>query len=401
MKICMLTTSFPRYKGDYAGIFVYHLAKAISSRGNDVLVIAPNDSRLLSYEKIDGIGVYRFNYFIKRFQRLAYGDGILPNIKNNKWLILQVPFFLFFQFMAILKIAKKERPDVIHAHWIFPTAFSAVLAKKLQKIPVISTVHGGDIFGLKGPLFTKIIKYTLKRSYVCTVNSKATLDAVRRILERDYEIIPMGVNTTGYSKERSSGDIRRRFRVKDKLLLFVGRITEKKGVEYLIRAIPDVLKAFPHTKLLIVGEGDLKEQLQKLSFQLHLQDAISFTGSMTHEELPNYFASADIFIGPSIIAESGDTEGLGVVFLEALAAGCAVVASNVGGISDVIIHEKTGLLVEQKNPDQIAEAIIRLIEDGDLRKRLIENSRQHVEDNFGWDKIGQKFHELILRVSRE
>ena len=400
MKICMLTTSFPRYKGDYAGIFVYHLAKAISSRGNDVLVIAPNDSRLLSYEKIDGIGVYRFNYFIKRFQRLAYGDGILPNIKNKKWLILQVPFFLFFQFMAILKIAKKERPDVIHAHWIFPTAFSAVLAKKLQKIPVISTVHGGDIFGLKGPLFTKIIKYTLKRSYVCTVNSKATLDAVRRILERDYEIIPMGVNTIGYSKERSSGDIRRRFRVKDKLLLFVGRITEKKGVEYLIRAIPDILKAFPHTKLLIVGEGDLKEQLQKLSFQLHLQDAISFTGSMTHEELPNYFASADIFIGPSIIAKSGDTEGLGVVFLEALASSCAVIASEVGGIPDIIKDGETGLLVPQKNPQAIAEAITKLIQNRELRHRLAENGRRYVVENFNWEVVGERYRQILLQLEK-
>jgi len=392
----MLTTSFPRYRGDYAGIFVYHLAKAMSSRGNNVLVIAPNDFKLPSHQKIDQIEVYRFSYFIKKFQGLAYGNGILPNIKNRKWLIIQVPFFLFFQFIAILKITKKERPDVIHAHWIFPTAFLAVLAKKLLNIPVISTAHGGDMFGLKGPLFSKIIKYTLKRSYVCTVNSKATWDAVRRILKRDYEIIPMGVSITKYSKERTSGDIRRRFKVKDKLLLFVGRITEKKGVEYLIRAMPDVLKAFPHTKLLIVGEGDLRDQLQRLSFQLHLQDAISFTGSIPHEELPSYFASADIFIGPSIVAESGDTEGLGVVFLEALAAGCAVVASNVGGISDVIIHEKTGLLVEQKNPNQIAQAIIRLIEDDNLRKRLIENGQQHVENNFDWDKIGKRFHDLII-----
>lgn len=402
-KILLLTSTFPRYQGDreYSTPFLLNLCHEYLRYGLEVVVLAPHERGIKHNNSINGIKVRHFQYLPARIERLAYGWGILPNINKNRWLILEVPFFLISEFIKAATIIKREKIDVIHAHWVFPQAFVAVLLKKILRIPVLATAHGGDVFGLKRGIFRKIIKFTLRNVDYCTVNSSATLKAAETYHKRNFQIIPMGVDIQKFSNVKIRENIRDKYRIDDILLIFVGRLTEKKGVKYLIQAMAKVKIRYPEAKMLIIGHGGLKDDLIHLSKRLNVDESVIWLGAVANDLIPNYLASADIFIGPSIIAESGDTEGLGVVFLEALAAGCAVVASNVGGISDVIIHEKTGLLVEQKNPDQIVEAIIRLIEDGDLRKRLIENSRQHVEDNFGWDKIGKKFSDLILRVSRE
>ena len=113
--------------------------------------------------------------------------------------------------------------------------------------------------------------------------------------------------------------------------------------------------------------------------------------------MPNYYATADIFILPSIITESGDTEGLGVVLLEAIASGTVVIGSNVGGIPDIIKDRKTGLLVDEKEPNQISEAIIKLLSNESLKTKLINNARNHVKQNYSWKIIKEKFEKVYNR----
>ncbi len=182
------------------------------------------------------------------------------------------------------------------------------------------------------------------------------------------------------------------------MLLFVGRLAEKKGVTYLISAMKAAVKAFPDCKLIIVGDGPEKVSLVRQSQQLGISRSIIFAGSIPNQGLPPFYKAADVFILPSIVDSSGDTEGLGVVLLEAIAAGTPVVASNVGGIPDVIISNRTGLLVEQKNPDQLAAAIARLLDNPSLRKKLSAAARKHIANNYSWETVAGKFYSVYSSI---
>ena len=178
----------------------------------------------------------------------------------------------------------------------------------------------------------------------------------------------------------------------------MGRLAEKKGVNYLIESMPIVLKGMHDSKLIIVGDGPEKEKLVELTKTLNLKDNVAFVGSLMNEDLPKYYATADVFVGPSIVTKTGDTEGLGVVFLEAIASGTCVIGSNVGGIPDIIINNKTGILVEEKNPYQLASAIVNLMENKMLQKKLIKNAISRIKNAYSWDKVAEKFAEVYNKI---
>ena len=132
--------------------------------------------------------------------------------------------------------------------------------------------------------------------------------------------------------------------------------------------------------------------------KLNISDSVIFPGKMSSADLAKYFAVSDVFIGPSIVDDSGDTEGLGVVFLEALASNTAVVASRVGGITDFIVDRETGLLVEQEDPEDLAQKIMRLLGDRKLREKIAYKGKKYVEDNFSWGKISEQYLSVYKEV---
>jgi glycosyltransferase involved in cell wall biosynthesis len=132
---------------------------------------------------------------------------------------------------------------------------------------------------------------------------------------------------------------------------------------------------------------------------LDIEKNVTFTGKMPNEQLPGFYATADMFVGPSIITDSGDTEGLGVVFLEALASGTAVIGSNVGGIPDIIEDGKSGFLVPQKDSKVLADKIIDLLKNPQLQKDFANYGKEHIKKNFSWESIAEKFNELFKSLS--
>src|SRR5574342_348415 len=148
LKICILTSSYPRSDEDIASGFLRHLANHLSDRGIDIRVLAPADQqRGRTVEK--KVTVYRFQYFPRSLQTLAYGSGMLPNLRRRPWLWIQVPFFLASLTYSLLRLIRRDRPDLIHAHWILPQGLIAVFAKSFHGVPVIVTAHGTDAFGLQ------------------------------------------------------------------------------------------------------------------------------------------------------------------------------------------------------------------------------------------------------------
>jgi glycosyltransferase involved in cell wall biosynthesis len=174
------------------------------------------------------------------------------------------------------------------------------------------------------------------------------------------------------------------------LVLSAGRLIDWKGTEFLIRAMPAVLEKFPDTKLLIVGTGPERDTLIRLARELDLNDRVALPGTVPPADLPSYYRSADAFVLPSI-NRGGKTEGLGVVLLEAMASGCPVIGTNVGGIPDIITDGENGFLVPEQRPDLIAEKIVRIFTDTELQEKFRRNGMKRIHDSFSWDIISKDF----------
>ena len=396
-KLLVLASTFPRWADDDIVPFVYELSKRLAD-DFDVSVLMPGYPGAKAFEVIGNIKVYRFRYFIRKFEKLAGSGGILPTLKKNKLYYLVIPFFMAANFFALRKLVKKHRPDVIHAHWVIPQGLIAALARKMYKVPFLVTAHGGDIFGLRGRFATAVKRFTLKKADKITVVSSAIKNEILTTLVPNLKIkiVSMGVDSKHFSPDKKDDSIKARYKIDGPFLLFVGRLTEKKGVRYLIEAMPAVLKEFQKVRLLIIGSGVLQEDLKALTKKLGLEGNIVFVGQIPNSELPKYYATADIFIGPSVIAKGGDTEGLGITFVEAAMSGSVPIASDVGGISDVIEDGTTGFFVEPQKSSQIADKIITLLKDETLLSRIRTQARKKMISKFDWKIISDKYTELLM-----
>lgn len=398
--ILVTATTFPRWENDTEPDFVFALSKLLAGRGHKVIALVPHFHKAKKYEIMGNVKVYRFSYFLPHsLQKVCYDGGIFGNLKKYKIAVVQLPLLIAFEFFNIARLIKKEKIDVVHAHWILPQGFLAYLCKKMFKIPYIATAHAGDVFPLKSSFFRFFSALAVKNSDFCTANSSYTKKELKKIsVEKDVSVIPMGVDTGLFSQKNKSLNLRRNFGIKKEFILSVGRLAEKKGIKYLIRAMENVVKKFPEAKLVIVGDGPERGNLETLAKNLELSKKVIFAGKISSRNLPEFYATADLFVGPSIVTESGDTEGLGVVFLEALASGTCVIGSNVGGIPDIIEHNKTGILVRQKDAKQLSDSIIKLLLNKKLRKSLALNGQRKVKNLYSWDSIGKKFDELFEQI---
>ncbi|NOR70526.1 MAG: glycosyltransferase, partial [Methylomarinum sp.] len=386
LKILWLTSSYPRFKTDSASIFLQNLANNISAKKHEIHILSPDHINIDSTFHEPFITKHNFQYFFpRRLQKLAYGSGILPNLKNNKWLYLQAPFFIIALFFSTWRLIRQINPAIIHAHWIFPQGFVAVILGKAFNIPVITTAHGGDAFSLKNSILEKIKRWTIQNCTAWSSNTNATANAFGNKIPLP-NIIPMGIDFKKFSSGNSEF-LRSNIAQNTLILLFVGRLVEKKGVSDLLTAyslFSDDQKN--KTLLWIVGDGSERKTLEEQAQSLKIKNNVTFWGKLPNEQLPNYYAAADIFIAPSITDSSGDTEGQGVMLLESMASGTAIVSTNTGGISEVIDDHITGLLPPPKHPLELKSAIFKLIENTKLRQNIAKKG-QLAAQAYDWSTI--------------
>src|SRR5262245_58491966 len=163
LKVLFLTSSYPRGREDTASVFLRYLAEQLASSGLEIHVLAPADGKGETIPE-GRIKVHRFQYFPARLQALAYGSGIMPNLRRSPWLWLQVPFFVLAMTGAALRTIRNERIHLLHAHWILPQGVVGVVAKYLCRLPLITTLHGADAFTLRGKLAGALKRFVVAHS---------------------------------------------------------------------------------------------------------------------------------------------------------------------------------------------------------------------------------------------
>jgi glycosyltransferase involved in cell wall biosynthesis len=400
LRLLVLASTFPRWEGDAEPPFVFNLSRRLAERF-EVTVLAPHARGAAVRERVGGVEVMRFRYFWPTaLQRLAYG-GILPNLKRHPWLWLQVPFFLLFELLATYRAIRLIRPDVIHAHWLIPQGLVASLAGLITRTPFVVTAHGGDVYGLKGGLRDALKGWVMSRATRVTAVSedlRRSMEEVASSSTASIEVIPMGVDTSLFqprSKEVVPGEQQD---WSGPTLLFVGRLAEKKGVAYLLEAMPSILRRFPDARLQIIGDGPLRGPLELQAALSGVAGRVEFLGGLPGQRLPAYYRAADVFIAPSIVAGGGDTESFGVVIAEAMATGCPVVASDVGGIRDLVTAE-TGILVPQRDPAAIAAAVADLLDDDARRRRLARSALERVRARFDQRALADRYRSLLQEAA--
>ena len=398
MRVCILTTSFPLYEGIAVGIHVIEQARHLVKLGQDVTVLAPHHQGAPAAETIDGIRVRRFRYMWPApAQTLCYGAGIPTNLRRSWWARLQLPFLVAAFFFAGIRHAR--HCDVIQANWSI-AGFAGIFLSKLLRKPLVLVMYGAEIFVLgRNPLLKFILRHADHVIAISQYTLEKTLDVQQ---PRAYTLIPPGLDIHRFHPAADVSAIRAQLAARGidfsrPLIMALGKFIERKGFAHLITAIATLQKQHP-AQLMIGGRGPLKDTLRQQAADLGIADRVFFLDYIPDADLPAYYTLADIFVSPSVIDSQGDTEGLGMVLLEANACETPCVASAIGGIVDVIVDGENGYLARPADPDDLATQIRRLLDDPRQRREMGRKGRQRVITHFAWEVKARQILDVYQEV---
>ena len=400
MKVLVIGSVYPRFHEDAEVPWLRTSIAHLKQAGVEIQVLAPAYKGLKSHE-IDGVKVNRFRYAPAGWEFLTHEEGAPSKMASKPWLQLLAIPYIISGFFKCIKICRKFRPDVIHAHWPFPHAYIALGAAKLFRIPLVLNFHGAELLLIRKKKWVKpLLKFAIGQAQAVFANSSFTAGKIKALRNVDVEWSPYG---TTLETSNTSGDgiaphpINGKFKI-----LFVGRHIERKGICYLIEAA----KYLPRDQfeIRIVGVGDLTDKLKSQAVEISTTPDsanIIFTGKLSPEELANEYKTANVFTLPAIVDSKGDTEGLGVVLIEAMELGLPVVASNVGGIPDVVVDGVSGILVPEKDPQALANAYKRLAADPELLKQLLTGAQKRIAECFTWGKIVERQIAVYEKIKKK
>jgi glycosyltransferase involved in cell wall biosynthesis len=344
-RVLVLATTLPAVRDDGTPQFVLDLSLGLQERF-DVLIVSPRVRGAKTKEEMEGLRIERFAYFPRRFESLADG-AMLPNLKARPSSAVQVPFLLGSFLWSAFRAGRRFRPDVIHAHWLVPGGFVALLVSKVLSVPYVVTVHGADAFALRAGGLQWLKRVIMKNAAVVGLTSTALAEAVPEVDSVPQPIIPMGVDVEGFVEgvgERAPvfGQLR-----------FVGRLVEKKGVDVLLDALAEV----PDATLVVGGDGPDAERLRTKSEELGIADRVRFAGRLSRPSIRDELRTAYAVVIPSKVAADGDQDTTPLVMSESMSAAVPVIASRLGGLAEQIDPGVTGLLVEPGSADSLADAL--------------------------------------------
>jgi glycosyltransferase involved in cell wall biosynthesis len=389
-KILIVTSGFPLWEDEGLNMFMLEFAQTLA-KDFEVHVLAPFSKRSKRFEKMGDISVYRHNQFPFINAELAYGSGIVGNIKKNPLLLFPVPFFFLLQLLAIRKIVKKHNIDIINAHWIIPQGVTAVLYKKLfnRKIKILSAVHGSDYNALNNFIGNFLKRFALNNSSATTVVSRALYDALSMKGFKNLTLSPMGIDTDRFSPEKKSDALKTRLGAEGGFLLYVGGLIEGKGVRYLVSAMPNIVEKFPKVKLVMIGEGYMEKELKALARTLGIENNILFAGVVPNANLPEYFATADVFILPSF------SEGFPIVIKEAMSCGTLSIVTDLPVFSSHPLLNEVLFKVRIANTEDISVRVTDILKNQESLFASKLKSREFILKTADWEIIRNNYRQTI------
>jgi glycosyltransferase involved in cell wall biosynthesis len=362
----------------------------------EIDVLAPHAPGLATEEILDDVRVHRFRYAPERLEKLAYGGGMLSHLSAHPLRWLLVPLFVAALVIAARRLLRRRRHFAIHAHWLLPQGLASLFCRRVagRYIPVLCTLHGGDLFVLEGALVDELLRLILRRLDSVTVVSEAMRERLRS-LGRDLPVdavVPMGTDLT----ERFTPDPRIE---REPFVLFVGRLVKKKGADLLLEAFARIAADHPDLGLVVAGDGPERAELEALASRLGIPGRIRFLGAVAIDRLPDLYRRATAAAFPFRRTASGDQEGFGLVVVEAMGCGCPVICGDVPAVRDIVSNGVTGQLVPPGDFDALTRALRETLADSDRARRMAEAAGRFVRSHFDWEMSRAAYRKLLMSLS--
>lgn len=386
MKVIHVATAFPRHHDDPITPWLVELVRRQRQDGIDASVLAPA-YRGGPDEESSGVPVRRFRYAPRFLETLTHEQAVPDRIRDRPASAVLVPPYLAAG-CAVAAELGRAAPDLVHVHWPMPHALFGASMRKASggRTAMVCSFYSVEVNWVdqRLPWLRPFLGWSIRSADAVTAISTSTATAVRGLYDRPVAVVPYAAVIPDVSPDRvrpalSSPDDPVR-------LLFVGRLVERKGVEVLVRALAR-LRHMRDAELVIVGSGNREDSVRRTAALEGVADHVHFRGFVTAERLAEEYAEADIFVLPAVVDSRGDTEGLGVVLLEALAYERPVIASRAGGIPDIVIDGETGWLSDPGDSEVLARRILDVISDPNEARRVAAQGKRRAEARFSWERI--------------
>ena len=409
MKICALTHTYPRFRRDTNGPFVEFLLEELAGRGHEIHLLTAWDEQISSVRTDKKVQLHTYRYaWPGRLHILGYSRTIRADITLKFKMLLLAPLMIVAGTIAFYRLVRKVKPDLLHAHWYLPNGFMASIVSRLTGVPLVATLHGSDVFVAEKPgvysLMTRFTNHTAKRLTSCSPELRDRICATGfpKLMSR---VIPYAVDPElehPVADPEITEQLREQYELQDCLvLLCLGRLVYKKGFEYVIRSMPELLTHYPTVRLLIAGGGDLEQELRAISRECGVEGVVIFTGELLRDKLASHLALADVFLMPSIHDSAGNVDGLPNVILEAMAYGLPIIATEITGIPLAVQDGEKGYLIPEKDVPALTEAVLQMLASKERRRRYGDNSRRFIQERLNWRDVANRYEELFEEMISE
>lgn len=323
------------------------------------------------------------------------------NLSSNSWGIKSLEGLTFYwrTFWALRRLAKASHINQIHCGRCLPEGFAAYLVNKFYGTPYKCFIHGEDIESIaQSRELSLIVNAVFKKASMLICNSQNTKRLVVEKFPRYSEkcvVLHPGVDCEYFHPAEKNLVTRNQLGWADRpVVLTVGRLQERKGHDTLIKALPKIKQSIPDILYAIVGDGEQRSNLAKLTNSLKLQDHVLFMDEISDKQLVECYQQCELFVLPNRQI-GGDIEGFGMVLVEAQACGKAVIAGDSGGTAETMIPEQTGVIVDCVQPNLLADKIVSLINDPNRLDQMGRHAREHVTKNLDWKALAIEAEKLF------
>jgi glycosyltransferase involved in cell wall biosynthesis len=400
-RILCPTYWYPEHAEDVHAIYVHDINRHLVRRGHRVRVVTPGKPGLPARETFDGVEVVRFPFDLP--SDLTYGR--VAQSKVTAWgkvsRVLTMARYLAAQYRHCMSEARDFEPQLVHGHWAIPTGPALVACAQRLCVPSVITLHGGDVYVNKAEGYDFPTRWYVKPVLRWTLRNATALTAISQDCkahalnagaeESRIHVIMNGADLRRFSPGDPSASLASG-NVSEHMLFACRQLFPRKGIRFFIEAAASLRPKYPDLAVVIAGDGFERPELEELARRLGIADRTTFLGWMPNKQLPDYYRACAVSVIPSL------EEGFGIPAAEAMGCCAPVVATDAGGLPEVVEDGVTGFVVAKADAGALANAIDRLLSDADLRARMGRAGRTRACERFDWDRSAAQFESVYRQI---
>jgi len=408
MHIGVLTHNYPRFHGDFSGTFIEALCQELANQGEQVTIWAPYDPAFAK-EKLAApdagqptLRLYRYAP-TDHLHQLGYMRSMQSDLVLRASGYTLGPALMAAGVAKLLRDARRQRPDLLHAHWLLPNGLIGAVASRLLGIPLVISVPGSDAqVANANPVFRAMARFAMRQASLLTANSADLRDGVAALAPTvltKFDLIIYGTDPNALQPSCAGvTELRTTLNLPADafVVLCVGRMVYKKGFDTLLRALAEPpLRARPVFAVMI-GEGDQKAAWQELAQALGVTERLRWVGNVPKDQIGVYYNLGDVLVNPAV---RKPIDGLNVCVLDAMSCGKPVIGSSVAGNPLAIVDGESGYLVPEGDPAALAGALAKLAAHPALAQQLGRTARERIEQELGWPPLARRYRAHFARLA--